>query len=69
MSKSGMREFGDTASGVVVDEHDWGGYNPRMVKPRRRVVGTVHRIFPAAPNVVGVRTTAGDEFVIRTDLH
>lgn len=67
MSKMGMKDFGDFASGVVVDETDWGGYNPPVKKPRRNVSGRVNRIFPGAPNVVGVQTDTA-EYVIRTDL-
>jgi hypothetical protein len=61
-------DFGQTATGIVVNENDWGGKNPRVVRPRRRVTGTVTGLFPAAPNVCGVRTPDGEDLTIRTDL-
>lgn len=63
-----LREFGQHATGVVVDENDWGGHNPPIIRPRRVVSGTVCRVFTAAPNVVGVETPGGERLVIRTDL-
>lgn len=60
--------FGERANGIVCDENDWGGKNPPMIRPRKRVWGTVNRVFPAAPNVVGVETMDGEHYVIRTDV-
>lgn len=61
-------QIGDQASGIVVDVTDWGGHNPRIIRPRRTAAGIVHRIFTAAPNIVGVTTPAGDDVCIRRDL-
>lgn len=63
-----LREIGTRASGTVCNEHEWGGHNPPIIRPKRVVIGTITGVFTAAPNVVHVQTDAGEHLVIRTDL-
>lgn len=63
-----MLDFGDHAIGIICDADNWGGANPAIIRPRRRVSGKVIGLHPMAPNVVRVRTEDGTEFDIRRDL-
>ena len=58
-------DFGDRATGTVVDEHDWGPSGPRIITPRRVVSGTVVGLFGEAPAVVKVQTGGGEILCIR----
>jgi len=58
-------DFGDTATGVVANENDWGSSGPRILAPRRMVTGTVVGLYPQAPAVVKVQTPAGETCCIR----
>jgi hypothetical protein len=68
MTRPKLLDIGTTVEGVICDEHDWGGKNPRILHPRRRIGGTVIGIFTAAPNVVKIKTQFDTEYCIRTDL-
>lgn len=57
--------FGDTVSGVVANENDWGTSGPRIISPRRVVAGTVVGLYAAAPAVVKVQTRGGEVCCIR----
>lgn len=55
------KDFGDRATGRLVNEHD----EFRLTKPARTVTGTVVGVFPYAPKVVTVLTADNERLVIR----
>jgi hypothetical protein len=52
-------DFGDRVTGRVLDE------DFHATRPPQYATGTVHRMFPKAPRVVGITTTTGDEPLVR----
>jgi hypothetical protein len=58
-----LLDFGDRASGRVVDEND----NFRLVRPYRTVSGLVSGVFPYAPKNVTVTTASGERLAIRVE--
>lgn len=54
-------DFGDRASGRVVDEND----NFRLTRPYRTVSGTVTGLFPYSPKNVTITTADGETVAVR----
>lgn len=60
MSRKLFFDFGDRATGRVVNPNDF-----RAVSPPRFAAGVVTTIYPAAPNVVGITYSNGETCTIR----
>lgn len=60
-----IRDLGDVVSGLEIDRPAWDREDSVVpLRPRRRVTGTVLRVFPFAPAVVGVRTGVGRDALV-----
>ena len=63
--KRALLDLGEFVRGVVIDEIKWDGESRvRRVTPKRLASGTVHTIYPLAPEVVGIRTAAGEHVLV-----
>lgn len=65
MSRPPVLDLGQRVTGLVLDTTVWEREDRRqLVKPDRRVTGTVMTVWPYAPHVVGVVTDDGEDLIV-----
>ena len=57
---TGAIDFGDFVTGRVIRVNDW-----HLALPIRVASGRVIRLYPEAPNIVGIRTTDHEDVDVR----
>lgn len=63
--KRAYLDLGEFVRGVVIDEIRWDAESRvRRVTPKRLASGTVHTIYPLAPEVVGITTAGGEHALV-----
>lgn len=63
--KRAYLDLGEFVRGVVIDDIRWTTESRvRRATPKRLASGTVHTIYPHAPEVVGIRTADGEDALV-----